>query len=307
MTGTIAELVAANPPDGIAFIAPDATLTWREYDELSSRLATAYVRAGWRPGQRLAVLLTGGALTHVAYLAAQKAGLVTVGIGPRAGDAEIAHLMRTTGASALVTRAAHRGRPARSIPAPRNEAGPISVTRVTDDRAHRLGTVGRPIPSARLRLLPPDGRIAVNGPGCTDGYDNDEAATAALIRPDGWLVTGDLGELDADGYLRVTGRATDFIIRGGHNISALAVEEAVGGHPRVAQVAVVPVPDDVLGERVCAYVVTVDSGPLSLDELRKHLDANGVSKHNWPERLVCRPELPLGTGGKVDKAALRGA
>jgi acyl-CoA synthetase len=482
---TIADFVAANPPDGVAFLAPDATLTWREYDELSSRLATAYARAGWRPGERLAVLLTGGALTHVAYLAAQKAGLVTVGIGPRAGDAEIAHLLRQTGAAALVTRATHRGRPFDAIPAPRhvvlaldgagltvdgapapdpeplpglgaddlfflnstsgttglpkcvrqtmnvrkvfaplareaadlgpdevvasvlpapygfglwsahimpamygyptvlteefnaaetlrligehrvtvlaavtsqfvmllnapgfadadlsalrvlftggervpyeraaefedrtgcavlqfygsNEAGPISVTRVTDERAKRLGTVGRPIPSARLRLLPPDGRIAVNGPGRTTGYDNDEAANAALIRPDGWMLTGDLGRLDDDGYLVVTGRATDFIIRGGHNISALAVEEAVGGHPRVAQVAAVAVPDEVLGERVCAYVVTVDSGPLTLDELREHLDASGVSKHNWPERLVCLPELPLGTGGKVDKAALRG-
>lgn len=482
MSETIADLVAAHPRDGIALIGPDATLTWGEYDDLSSRLATAYVRAGWRPGERLAVLLTGGALTHVAYLAAQKAGLVTVGIGPRAGDAEIAHLLRVTGASALVTRATHRGRPVADIPAPRhvvlalhdgqltvdgvpafekttltgldadelfflnstsgttgrpkcvrqtmdmrkvfaplareagnlgadevvasvlpapygfglwsahimpavygyptvlteefspaetlrlvqahrvtvlaavtsqfimllnapgfaaadlsslrvlftggervpyaraaefedrtgcrvlqfygsNEAGPISVTRVSDDRPHRLGTVGRPIPSARLRLLPPDGRIAVNGPGCSDGYYNDDS----LVGPDGWLLTGDLGELDTDGYLRVTGRASDFIIRGGHNISALAVEEAVGGHPRVAQVAVVAVPDEVLGERVCAYVVTVDGVPLGLRELREHLDANGVSKHNWPEHLVCRPSLPLGTGGKVDKAALRGA
>src|SRR6185436_13356368 len=109
-----------NPRDGVAFIAPDATLTWGEYDDLSGRLATAYVLAGFRPGERLAVLLTGGALTHVAYLAAQKAGLVTVGIGPRAGDAEIAHLLRQTGAAALVTRATHRGRDATAIPAPRH-------------------------------------------------------------------------------------------------------------------------------------------------------------------------------------------
>jgi non-ribosomal peptide synthetase component E (peptide arylation enzyme) len=73
----------------------------------------------------------------------------------------------------------------------------------------------------------------------------------------------------------------------------------------VAQVAVVGVPDAVLGERVCACVVTRDGGNLTLDELRAHLAAAGVSKPDWPERLVCLPALPLGTGGKVDKAALR--
>jgi acyl-CoA synthetase len=94
---TVAGMVsrnAAREPDGIAFIAPDATLTWLEYDELSLRLAGAFVEAGLRPGDLIAVLLTGGALVHVAYLAAQKAGLVTVGLGPRSSDTEIGHLLR---------------------------------------------------------------------------------------------------------------------------------------------------------------------------------------------------------------------
>jgi acyl-CoA synthetase len=167
----------------------------------------------------------------------------------------------------------------------------------------------------RLRLLSPEGtdvtaqggpgQVAVNGPGCTPGYFRDEAANAALFRPDGWMLTGDLASLDPEGYLTVTGRAADFIIRGGHNVSAAAVEEAVGSHPRVAQVAVVPVPDEMLGERACAYVVTRDGAELSLGELREHLAKLGVGKQNWPERLACLPALPVGTGAKVDKGALR--
>ena len=119
------------------------------------------------------------------------------------------------------------------------------------------------------------------------------------------MLTGDVVRLDQDGYLTVTGRAADFIIRGGYNVSAPTVEESVGGHPRVAQVAVIGVPDDVLGERVCAVVVTRDGAGLTLEDLRAHLAAAGVSKPDWPERLLCLPALPLGTGGKVDKAALR--
>jgi acyl-CoA synthetase len=196
-----------------------------------------------------------------------------------------------------------------------NEAGPISVTRVTDDRPHRLRTGGRVIPDMRVRLVSPEGtdvtavggpgQVAVKGPGCTPGYFRDDAANAALFRPDGWMLTGDLASLDPDGYLTVTGRAADFIIRGGHNISAPAVEEAVGSHPRVAQVAVIAVPDELLGERVHAYVVTRDGNDLTLDEVREHLAGLGLGKQNWPEYLTCVPELPLGTGSKVDKPALR--
>jgi acyl-CoA synthetase len=193
-----------------------------------------------------------------------------------------------------------------------NEAGPVSVTRITDERPARLGTAGRPIPAMRVRLYATDGtatrgpgQVAANGPGCTPGYFGDEAANRQLFRDDGWLLMGDVGQLDEDGYLRITGRIADFIIRGGQNVSALVVEEAVGGHPRVAQVAVVAVPDAVLGERACAYVVTRDGAELALDEIREHLDAAGVSKLNWPERLVRLDMLPLGTGGKLDKATLR--
>ena len=84
----------------------------------------------------------------------------------------------------------------------------------------------------------PVGQIGVRGPGCTPGYVDDEEANARLFASDGWMLTGDLAHLDAGGWLTLSGRAADFIIRGGHNVSAPAVEAAVGTHPRVAQVAV---------------------------------------------------------------------
>jgi acyl-CoA synthetase len=196
-----------------------------------------------------------------------------------------------------------------------NEAGPLSVTTVADSRERRLGTAGRVIPQMRLRLFAPDGtdvtadggpgQCAALGPGITPGYYDDPAANAALLRPDGWMLTGDLVKIDADGYLTVTGRAADFIIRGGHNVSVLAVEEAVGACPRVRQVAVVAVADETLGERVCAYVVTEDGAELTLDELKAGLAAQGISKQTWPERLATLDALPLSAGGKVDKVALR--
>jgi acyl-CoA synthetase len=119
------------------------------------------------------------------------------------------------------------------------------------------------------------------------------------------MLTGDLVTVDGEGYVSVTGRATDFIIRGGQNISTQAIEEAVAGCPRVHQAAIVSRPDEVMGERVCAYVVTRDGTDLSWSELHEHLAETGISKQGWPEWLATLPELPLSTGGKVDRAWLR--
>ena len=115
------------------------------------------------------------------------------------------------------------------------------------------------------------------------------------------MLTGDIGTVDADGYLAITGPD-----RGLHHprwprtSAPPSWRRQSAAHPAVAQAAVVAVPDPILGERVCAYVVP--RGTLALDALRVHLDAPGVSKQNWPEYLVALPSLPLGTGGKVDKA-----
>jgi acyl-CoA synthetase len=119
--------------------------------------------------------------------------------------------------------------------------------------------------------------------------------------------TGDLCSIDAHGVLTVAGRTSDFIIRGGKNISAAQVEDEAASHPAIALCAAVAMHDPVFGERVCLYVVARDgaAGP-TLDDLCDHLAARGVGKELWPEHLVVMDgDLPRASGGKVAKAELR--
>lgn len=501
---------AATHPDAAAYIGDHGfVLTWREHHEHSTRLAAALVARGLARGEAIALLLPDGPTAHVAYIAAERAGLVAVGIGPRAGTREIAHLLHETGASTLLTMAEHRGVPAAAlrdeiaaaggavahhlvlehgpgvlglhaegtpgtlpslaeadvllagraldanelffvnstsgttglpkcvmhtmnrwkyfhkkcvqfrpddvfmvvVPSPfgfglwmahfsptllgattvltaefdvdatieaierhrvtvlaavttqvlmmlrspkldtadlsslrivqsggervpydpaaeferrtgakilqfygSNEAGCVCGTTVDDDERHRLGTAGRIFPEMHVRLFDDDGndttatgvgRSACKGPGITPGYYGNDDANRKLFREDGWMYLGDIVQIDADGYLSVVGRTADFIIRGGHNISAPAVEEELLAHPAVAMAAVVGMPDDVVGERVCAYLVVKDGGTLALADITAFLGARGVSKAMWPERIVLVDDLPQGSGGKVGKAALR--
>ena len=137
------------------------------------------------------------------------------------------------------------------------------------------------------------------------GYWGDEAANAKLYTDDGWMLMGDIVTIDAEGELKVVGRTSDFIIRGGKNISAPAVEEEVGTHPAVAMCAAVAVPDPVFGERVGIYVELKPGGSLTLEELVEHLKGRGVSKEWFPERFVVVDELPRSSGGKVAKGDLK--
>jgi len=197
-----------------------------------------------------------------------------------------------------------------------NETGALSRTTIRDTRARRLRTAGAVIPSMQVRLLADDGAdvTAAGGPGvaacrgplCCLGYYGDPEANTALYTPDGWMLTGDRCTIDADGYLTVAGRASDFIIRGGKNVSAAQVEDEVSTHPAVAVAAAIAMPDAVFGERVCAYVeLRPDAAPLDLAALQDHLAARGVGKELWPERLVVLDALPRASGGKVAKGALR--
>ncbi len=145
-----------------------------------------------------------------------------------------------------------------------NETGALSRTTMRDDREHRLQTAGQLIVDMHVRLLDDDGidistpdtpgHPVCRGPATCLGYLDDARANEELFTPDGWMRIGDLCTLDADGYLRVVGRTSDIIIRGGKNISAPAVEAEVAQHPDVALVAAVAMPDEVFGERVCVYV-----------------------------------------------------
>ena len=472
---TLSEIVAQHArsrPDAPAFLGA-GMLTWREYDTRANELAAHLAQTYPERGTRIAVQMPDGPEVQVMYLAAERAGLVVVGIGPRAGTREVDHLVTATGAAALVTNLPSAQEtevesldPDRSfsadelwflnstsgttglpkivmhhqarwfafhelavdtgalteddvfmsvLPAPfgfglwtghftpailgspcvlldrfspeatlaaiethrvtvlaavstqfvmllnspaaedhdlsslrvlytggemvpyaraaefedrtgarvlqfygSNETGALSATRLGDDRDTRLRTAGHVLPEMSVRLLDPDTGAdvtATGGPGVaacrgsvtSHGYYEDHAANLELFTTDGWMRTGDLCTIDADGVLTVVGRTSDFIIRGGKNISAAQVEDEVSQHPSVALCAAVAMPDPVFGERVCVYVVLrPDTSAPNLDDVRAHLAARGVGKELWPEHLVTQTDdLPRASGGKVAKAALR--
>jgi len=193
-----------------------------------------------------------------------------------------------------------------------NETGLLSATTVDDPRERRLRTGGRIVPEMAVRLFDGDedvtetgrGQPVCRGPATSLGYlggtDHDKLFTA-----DGWMRMGDICEIDADGYLSVTGRISDFILRGGKNVSAAQVEDAVTTHPAIAVAAAVAMPDPVFGEKVCLYAELADSQTIDLAGLVGHLLALGVSKELLPERLIVVDELPRSSGGKIAKGQLR--
>ncbi|MCU0272237.1 MAG: acyl--CoA ligase [Acidimicrobiales bacterium] len=515
-TSTTSSLVrsrALQTPERTAFVSEHDRMSWAGYDRAADAVAAALLATGAARGERVAVLLPDGPLVHAAFVGAERAGLVVMGIGHRAGEAELAHLVGRSGARTIVTGPHHRGAPAADlvarvrerapalihhvvldgpgeapvltldgspapapdastqaaiatraigpselvllnstsgttglpkcvmqtqnrwfafhrraaefgaltaddvcmsvVPAPfgfglwtahytptilgvpcvtmehfdpagmirlieqervsvlccvstqfimmlnepsladhdvsslrvmftggeaipyeraaefeertgctvlnfygSNETGMLSGTRLSDPRELRLRTAGRVLEEMHVRLYVPDtrdrvpgdrgeGQPACRGPALSLGYFDDEAANAALHTDDGWMLMGDVVTIDDEGWLRVVGRTSDFIIRGGKNISAPAVEDEIASHPAVAMVAVVPAPDPVFGERVAAYVELHDGAVLDLPTLRDHLAARGVSKEWWPERLAVLDALPRASGGKIAKGDLR--
>ena len=486
---TIGGLVAAHArdrPDGIAFLEAGSgeTMTWRDYDTRADAIASGLVAAGHARGDRFAIQLADGPEVHAAYVGCERAGLVTVGIGPRAGTREVDHLLDRTGAASIVRTAAalpvgdapvaadrglgpdelwmlnstsgttglpkcvmhaqrrwfefhrlpeHRAEAfaveaadlgpddvfASALPAPfgfglwtahftptilgapcvvferftpeglvaaieryritvlaavstqfvmmlsspalgthdcsslrvlftggemvpperaadfeartgarvlqfygSNETGALSRTTLRDSEAVRLHTAGHALATMQVRLFDPDTGAdvtATGGPGIAAcrgavtclGYWDDPEANAELVTADGWMRTGDIVTIeppgDPEGVLRVQGRASDFIIRGGKNISAAYVEEQVASHPSVALCAAVAAPDAVFGERVCCFVVLRNGAAvLTLPDLTVHLDARGTGKEHWPELLVIVDgDLPRSSGGKVAKGELR--
>ena len=505
------DALARAQPAAPAFLGDAGSLSWREYAERSDRFALHLAALGLSPGERVAVMLPDGPGVHVAFVSCEKAGLVVMGIGPRAGREEIRHLLEKSGAAALVSRAKLRdldlrtlfaelrasGLPLRehvvidaqldaseacysdeaaswaakidaselasrrlgaedlfllnstsgttglpkcvthhqarwfhfhelaalsgemtprdvflsALPAPfgfglwtahftpsalgapcvllekfspeaalaaieqhrvtilaavstqfimmlnspalertdlsslrvlytggeavpyeraleweqrtgslvlqfygSNETGALSRTTTRDSQERRLTTAGRLIDAMHVRLRDDAGNDVTasgrgipscRGPLACRGYYGDVAANSKLYTRDGWMLTGDIGRIDADGYLSVVGRTADFIIRGGKNISGPAVEEAVSTHPAVALAAAVAWPDAVYGERVCVYAELRSGASLTLEGLTRHLELRGTTREWWPERLVVVDALPRASGGKVAKGELR--
>lgn len=196
-----------------------------------------------------------------------------------------------------------------------NETGLLSFTTFGDGPVERLRSGGRAVGEMRVRLFGDDGQdvtarggpgqASCNGPATSWGYYNDAEANAALFTDDGWMLTGDICTIDDRGYVRIVDRKSDFIIRGGKNISAAAVEEQVGTHPSVAMIAAIPAPDPVFGERVCAVIVPRPGTDVTIEDLQQHLAARQASKDLWPERLILVDSLPKASGGKVAKALLK--
>jgi acyl-CoA synthetase (AMP-forming)/AMP-acid ligase II len=169
-----------------------------------------------------------------------------------------------------------------------------------DDRLARCE--GRPVDGVALRVV--DGEIQATGPQVMLGYV-DASLDADAFTEDGWYRTGDLGTVDADGFVTITGRLKDVIIRNGENVAAKEVEDLLFEHPAVADAAVLGVPDERTGERVVAVVALVAGASLSLDQVRDHLRDRGLRRQAVPEQLEVVDALPRNPSGKVTKQVLR--
>ncbi|HEX5268496.1 MAG TPA: AMP-binding protein [Acidimicrobiales bacterium] len=173
-----------------------------------------------------------------------------------------------------------------------------------DPPERRVQTDGRPLPGVEIRL-DQQGQIWSRGPDLCAGY-TDPALTRETFDADGWYATGDIGVLDPDGYLTITDRLKDVIIRGGENISAAEVEQALSAMPELAEVAVVAAPDSRFGEHACAFVrVRPGSEAPDLQAVRAALDAAGLGRQKWPEELRYVDDFERTPSGKVKKFVLR--
>ncbi|MGW2620039.1 3-phosphoshikimate 1-carboxyvinyltransferase [Streptomyces sp. NPDC001500] len=183
-----------------------------------------------------------------------------------------------------------------------------------DEPRQRWGSDGRALGGIELRITDDEGLVLPAGkegnfelrsPTVFDGYLDRPDLTAQAFTEDGWYRTGDLATIDAEGFLRITGRVKDVINRGGEKIPVAEIEQLLFAHPAVDDVAVVAMPDERLGERACAFVVPADGTDLTFEEMRRHLDGHEVAKQYWPERLERIDALPRNPIGKVTKWELR--
>ncbi len=193
------------------------------------------------------------------------------------------------------------------------EAPTMTTSGPQDPPERARQTDGRVVGEAEIEVRDPDtgaalacgqaGELWLRGPELFVGYADPALTAGALGRPGTWFRTGDLGELDADGWLRVVGRTSDIIIRAGENISASEVEAVLEAHPAVRHAVAVAVPDPVVGERVAAFVEA--DGPFDLDECRAWFSQSGVTRFKTPEYVVRLDSLPVLAAGKPDRASLR--
>lgn len=193
-----------------------------------------------------------------------------------------------------------------------SEIGYCTYSRIDDPFEVAAQTCGRPGSGIDVQILDDDqnpcetgtvGEIALRGPNLMAGYLKNIQTMRALMTHEGYFRSGDMGALDQSGNLRVVGRQKDMILRGGANIYPIEVEELLLRWPRVANVAIVGYPDDRLGERVAAFIVTAGNAPMDLGELTEFL-RDKLASYKIPDRLIVVDELPMTATGKIRKIAL---
>jgi len=193
--------------------------------------------------------------------------------------------------------------------------GLLCRTKLTDDIETICTTVGKPCcPYEQIKIidekgkeLPPhqDGELVAKGPGIFAGYLKNPEENSKSFTHDGFFRTGDQARIDPLGYLKITGRIKDIIIRGGENISPAQVEELLCSYPGVADAAVIGMPDKELGERVCAYVKPAPGVKLDSEKIKEFMESKGASRLLIPERFEIVDDIPLTQAGKHDKKFLR--
>jgi len=194
------------------------------------------------------------------------------------------------------------------------ETSPVSFQSSTDDPVERrVSTVGRIHPHCEVKIIDPEGRIVprgVAGELCTRGYSvmlgywGEEERTAEVLGRDGWMHTGDLAVLDADGYCNIVGRLKDMVIRGGENIYPREIEEFLYQHPDIRDVQVVGVPDRKYGEELCAWIIVRAGSALDAQELRSFC-AGQIAHYKIPRYFKFVDTFPLTVTGKVQKYLIR--
>jgi cyclohexanecarboxylate-CoA ligase len=194
------------------------------------------------------------------------------------------------------------------------ENGMVTCNGLRDDEQKIVGSDGSPLAGMELRIVDDDGTpvppgvegdLLARGAAQFVGYFRRPQFTAEAHTADSWFRTGDRGTLDRDGYLAITGRSKDLIIRGGENIPIVEVENLLYTHPKVAGVAIVATPDPRLGERACAVVIPREGQTITLGEIVSFLERHQLARQKFPERLEVVSEFPTTPSGKIQKYKLR--
>jgi acyl-CoA synthetase (AMP-forming)/AMP-acid ligase II len=316
--------VLSNPKDRRLSPLPFAHVGYmtRPWDEISNRIATIITPTPWRAADAISLMerevVTVGqgvptqwalVLAHPDFESADLSSLRVAGTGASRVPPELVRAMRERLGCPVVVRYTS------------TETSLGTGTRPGDPDEVVATTVGAPVAGVELELLDGEGYVVPMGEVGTvrmrsgaqmRGYVShgafiDRLATDAVKDSDGWITTGDLGRMGQDGNLRLVGRSTDMLIRGGYNVYPSEVEAVLGSHPAVGQVSVVGAPDPVLGEVVVAYVVPRtgrDAQMPTLEDLRAYCRAS-LADYKAPDRLELLSELPTTPLGKVDTRALR--